>query len=277
MKAIVVIDNRSSDQVLIKEHGLSIYVETNAHKCLVDVGLSDAFISNTQQLGIALEEIDYLFLSHAHVDHTGGLSYFLKINDKAKIIVSDKLFEQQYFSTRTSLLRDISPNVDKDDISARLVEVNSDTVLEKDIRVIVPVEHPFSLPKGNNFLFKKNSDKLVFDDFNHEIIPCFGKQELFVCSGCAHNGLLNILEAVCVKTGLPITYVIGGFHLLDSDENHHYESTKTLLRMGADIKKLYPLTRFYTGHCTGDKTFKILKKSLGDQLDAFYTGLSITI
>ena len=77
MKWIVLSDNRSSDSRLSTEHGLSILLRTEQHKILLDTGASDLFIRNAELLGIDLSDVDYVFISHGHSDHAGGLRYFL--------------------------------------------------------------------------------------------------------------------------------------------------------------------------------------------------------
>ncbi|MGL4788249.1 MAG: MBL fold metallo-hydrolase, partial [Cetobacterium sp.] len=71
-------ENKSSNKELAKEHGLSLYIETKGLKILFDVGESKKFWKNAEKLGLNLEEVNYLILSHGHKDHGGGLSYFLK-------------------------------------------------------------------------------------------------------------------------------------------------------------------------------------------------------
>ena len=98
MKEFVVLaDNRSNNTELLSEHGLSVYVETENHKLLLDTGKSNIFLMNAQKLGIHLEDVDYVFISHGHNDHIGGLPFFLQINEKAKVIVSSLVPQQQYF------------------------------------------------------------------------------------------------------------------------------------------------------------------------------------
>ena len=84
MKCIVLSDNRSNNSSLSTEHGLSILLTTDQHKILLDTGASDVFIRNAEVLGIDLSEVDYVFISHGHSDHAGGLRYILKQNQRAK-------------------------------------------------------------------------------------------------------------------------------------------------------------------------------------------------
>ena len=100
MKWTVLSDNRSSDSHLSTEHGLSILLETEQHKILLDTGASDLFIRNAGQLGIDLSDVDYVFISHGHSDHAGGLRYFMEHNQKAKVIVSPDAMSGKFFSKR---------------------------------------------------------------------------------------------------------------------------------------------------------------------------------
>ena len=88
MKWTVLSDNRSCNPALETEHGLSILLTTERHNILLDTGASDLFIRNAELLGVNLSDVDYVFISHGHSDHAGGLRYFLEHNQKAQIIVS---------------------------------------------------------------------------------------------------------------------------------------------------------------------------------------------
>ena len=93
MKWTVLSDNRACNDQLQTEHGLSILLETDKHRILLDTGASDVFIRNAErlrvgatagmQMGIDLSKVDYVFISHGHSDHAGGLKHFMAINEKA--------------------------------------------------------------------------------------------------------------------------------------------------------------------------------------------------
>jgi len=276
MIAKILMDNRKQDASLEREHGFSMYLETENNKCLVDVGASEGFARNAHKLDIDIADIDYLFLTHGHADHVGGLPFFLRKNKKAKIIVSEQALSQKYYSSRRGL-KDISPNIQMNFSYSRFIRVAADTILEKDIRIFHNVTSDFPTPKGNSFLMKDSGDGLMADDFNHELLFCFGEKEQMVCTGCAHGGLQNILNTVTQKTTLPIKTVIGGFHLLDTDDMNQYESMEEVEQIALALKNDYPDTMFYTGHCTGEKPYNQMKKILGSSLDIFYVGKEITI
>ena len=94
MKWTVLSDNRTKDPSLKTEHGLSILLETERYRILLDTGASDVFIRNAEQMGIDLGTVDYVFVSHGHSDHAGGLSHFMEVNKRAKVIVSPIFFKQ---------------------------------------------------------------------------------------------------------------------------------------------------------------------------------------
>jgi 7,8-dihydropterin-6-yl-methyl-4-(beta-D-ribofuranosyl)aminobenzene 5'-phosphate synthase len=70
---------------------------------------------------------------------------------------------------------------------------------------------------------------------------------------------------------------MGGFHLLDSQNNQEFETGKEIMKLGQKLKSRFPSTRFVTGHCTGDYAFNHLKSILGEQLTQFYVGYELSI
>ena len=135
MKWTVLSDNRCKDCFLSTEHGLSILLQTERYKILLDTGASDVFIRNAEQLGIDLSDVDYVFISHGHSDHAGGLRYFLEHNQKAQIIVSPDAMSGKFFSKRGNLHSITSewPEIDDD----RLILINQTCEKAEGIHVMV--------------------------------------------------------------------------------------------------------------------------------------------
>ena len=91
MKVTIVYDNTvyRKGAGLIADWGFSSLVEVEGTpRLLFDTGTDGRIlVSNMVKLGINPASIDEVFISHAHHDHTGGLSELLKVNERAKIYV----------------------------------------------------------------------------------------------------------------------------------------------------------------------------------------------
>ena len=233
MKWTVLSDNRCKDCFLSTEHGLSILLQTERYKILLDTGASDVFIRNAEQLGIDLSDVDYVFISHGHSDHAGGLRYLLERNrTEFKVIVSPDAISGKFFSKRGNLHSITEwPEIDDD----RLILIDQTCEVVDDIHAI-------------------------HDDFRHELALYF---DGLLFTGCAHSGLENILAAC----PWPVHTVVGGFHLLDGEE-----TDEEIQALAQRLKAKYPTTQFYTSHCTGDNVFGVMRDVMGDQLQPFCAG-----
>ena len=267
----VLTDDRKVDETLESEHGLCVFLDTGTHKILLDTGASDLFLHRAERLGIDVKEIDYVFISHGHSDHVGGLLPFLEINSKAKILLSEKALNQHFYSNRNGL-RNIGIDADFEKYKERFVFIENETRIDGDISIFSCDSTPLSKPIANNTLFKNAGNGLELDDFNHELVFCHGTEDLFVYTGCGHKGLLNILVTVEEMTGKKPTIVFGGFHLLDSRQDQLFETKSAIVQLGEFLSSNYPTTRFITGHCTGTLAFEQLSKQLNQQIELFYTG-----
>ena len=88
MKATIIYDNEVWKEGLRANWGFSCLVEADNKKILFDTGANGALLlDNMEKLDIDPAEIDDVFISHAHHDHTGGLQDFLKLNSNVRVFV----------------------------------------------------------------------------------------------------------------------------------------------------------------------------------------------
>ena len=256
MKWTVLVDNRTNNPTFETEHGLSILLETERLSILLDTGASDLLMRNAEQLGKDLSRVDYVFISHGHSDHAGGLKHFMEINKKAKVIVSPEAISGRFFSKRGNLhsITTEWPEIGDD----RLILIDQTCEIAKGLHVIAHIPQIHPMPKGNQNLYVQDAHgEYIHDDFRHELALYI---EGLLFTGCAHSGLENILDA-CLW---PVHTVVGGFHLLDGQETEEEVNA-----LGQRLKAMYPHTQFYTSHCTGDAVFTILQDVMDDKIHPF--------
>jgi 7,8-dihydropterin-6-yl-methyl-4-(beta-D-ribofuranosyl)aminobenzene 5'-phosphate synthase len=272
---LLIDNNHHPEQQLLSEHGISIYFEQDNYKWLLDTGNSPQFIENARNLGIDLTDVDFVLISHAHKDHTGGLAAFLDINTKAKVFLSANIPDQRYFSLRHGDKRDISMNYSVlEKHQHRFNWIENSTYLSDKVAVITHFHTISPTPKANSTLFVEKDQQLLPDQFRHEMAVVLCSEEgLIVFSGCAHNGLLNTIRTCVEFTQIPkVKACIGGAHLPDKTNETSYESDEEILTIGQQVKELYPEMRLITGHCTGRHAQRLLKSVLGENMDVFYSG-----
>ena len=262
MKWTVLVDNRTNNPTFETEHGLSILLETEKHSILLDTGASDMLIRNAERLGKDLSRVDYVFISHGHSDHAGGLKHFMAINKKAKVIVSPDAISGRFFSKRGNLhsITTEWPEIGDD----RLSLIDQTREIAKGLHLIAHIPQIHPMPKGNLNLYMQDAHgEYIHDDFRHELALYI---EGLLFTGCAHSGLENILDAC----PWPVHTVVGGFHLLDGQETE-----EEINALGQRLKAIYPNTQFYTSHCTGDAVFAILQSVMGNKIHPFSCGTTI--
>lgn len=284
MKVTVLMENTPKNSSVLAEHGLSLYIETKNHKLLSDCGCTDAFIKNADMLDVDLTGVDSVFLSHGHYDHSGGILPFTKVNVNAPIYMQEKTLWPYYHKTEAEE-RYIGINSSIADLS-QLHLINGDVVIDDELTVFSNVTGRALWPKGNLELKKKVGNDFVQDEFDHEqylVITekCSNttdKESTFprkvLVSGCAHNGILNILEHYHSLYASYPDVVISGFHMKKKAE-YTEEDISTIKETAEQLHKLP--TKFYTGHCTGDIPFEIMKEIMGEQLVYAYSGSTFTI
>ena len=275
MRIINLIENAPGRIGCAYAHGLSFYVETEKHKLLLDLGPSDESIRNAETLGIDLSAVDTVVLSHGHYDHSGGIIPFTKINGNALIYMQKSAVEEYYADDGVDAperFRYIG--IDKDIASLPQVRfIDGYSRIDDELELFVIENRSHELPFTNKRLLVKTGNDFRRDDFGHEhflVIRQDGRSILM--SGCAHNGILSILDAYKEHYGTSPDLVISGFHLMKKTpyRDNELEEVKSIAH---ELNK-YP-TKFVTCHCTGTEAYDIMKTIMGDKLEYVHSGEEI--
>ncbi|MFC1998388.1 MBL fold metallo-hydrolase [Chloroflexota bacterium] len=259
---ITTLSENTATYGFIAEWGLSILVEVDGSRILMDTGLSFSAAHNAKIAGIDLTSINRIVLSHGHADHTGGLYNLVKETGVIEIIAHPDIWDAKYVQRNQEeeeqyigipCHRELLENLGaKFNLASEPVHITNHVMTTGEIPLHTAYEHI-----GSNLFIKEDGrlkpDKLA-DDLALIINTDFG---LVVILGCAHRGVINTLNRARDLTGNETVYaVVGGTHLfLSSDE----KIDKTIV----DLKRL-GVQRLLVSHCTGFKASARLAQEFGD-------------
>ena len=229
MKFTILVDNNTLiDRYFIGEPAVSYFIEVDGKRILYDAGYSDAFIKNAQKLHINLLNIDYLVISHGHLDHMWGLDALLRMYSEASIegrevrkptlVVHPKTFNfrpRNWVGGSGSLISE-----------ERLSQYFTIERIEKPLWLTDDFVCLPNIPKSNDFELKTPFSKVRvdgqdLDDYMEDEIAIAYKSKngLVVSNPCSHRGICNTIEyakRVCKEDR--IADVVCGFHLQNPDK-----------------------------------------------------------
>lgn len=267
MKIVTLMENTCGEEGCFFEHGLSLYIETQKHKILLDTGSSDAFIQNARKVGVDLEAVDTVVLSHGHYDHSGGILAFSEINPRALIYMQKSAGADYYHGERYI-------GIDKKILELPEVRLTEgDLVLDDQLSLFTHITGRRCYPQSNLALTVKRNGIEVKDSFDHEqcLVIREGEERILV-SGCAHNGILNILDKYRELYHELPKRVISGFHMMKKTP-YTKEEQDTILANARELAGYDAI--FYTGHCTGDEAFELMKPIMGEKLVRLRSGIRV--
>lgn len=250
MELTILVDNNTIiDENYLGEPGLCYYIEEKDLRILFDVGYSDIFLRNAYKMNINPEGVNYVILSHGHLDHTWGMVHLLGALD----YYSGKNEEKAVLMSHPMAL------VPKKDNGEQIGMIYSEEVLKGCFNICLSREPVWlteklvylgeiertndfenKLPIGTTYVGGMETPDYIMDD---TALAYKGEEGITVITGCSHSGICNIIEyarKVCREER--VVSIIGGFHLLNPSEIQLKETMNYL-------NKLAP-KEVYACHCT---------------------------
>jgi 7,8-dihydropterin-6-yl-methyl-4-(beta-D-ribofuranosyl)aminobenzene 5'-phosphate synthase len=185
------VDWYTADKTLSGEGGVAYLVRSDKNSILMDTGnntkkeVESPLLCNMKALGVSLEEIKSIFISHLHMDHVGGLNA-----QKSKTV---KLGEKDIDLTHTT----IYVPTEMTHTTAKVRQIEKPEVLMPGMASEGPI--------GRSIF------GLGYTKEQALVINVEGKG-LVLIVGCGHQGLKRIIERAEAAFSEPIYGLVGGLH-----------------------------------------------------------------
>ena len=255
-------ENTAAAVNLLAEWGLSILVEADNHKILLDTGTTFSAAYNAISLGIDLKQINRIVFSHGHFDHTGGLLHVLKMmRCEVEVIAHPDIWAAKYGrrpGEKDQYAGVPFPKEAAETLGASFNLTNKPVWISENIVTSGEIPMVTEYEKIDPILYVKEKGELKPD-------PLWDDQALFVKSekgliiilGCAHRGVINTIRHAQKLTGVePIYAVIGGTHLLRASPQRMDLTIAELMSSGVQ--------RLGACHCTGLPACATLAQTFGE-------------
>jgi 7,8-dihydropterin-6-yl-methyl-4-(beta-D-ribofuranosyl)aminobenzene 5'-phosphate synthase len=265
MRITILCENLVGRLVGSGEHGFSAFIETDQGNYLFDTGSGRSIVPNSLALNKDLKSIRKIFLSHGHYDHTGGLPEVLKLKGKVDVHAHPHVFLD-----RIAVLKEEDREIKRfigilykkrylESLGANFVFNTDFTEVEKGLFLTGEVPRQTNFEKPDPRLFSEMDGAMTNDLFlDDQSLILDTDKGIVLILGCAHSGMINIINHVINKMGKEKFHsILGGTHLDFLTPEQLEESIKSLKRM--EIGKIG------VSHCTGMKAAFRLQQEFGDR------------
>jgi 7,8-dihydropterin-6-yl-methyl-4-(beta-D-ribofuranosyl)aminobenzene 5'-phosphate synthase len=259
---------------VLAEWGLSVLVETDDLKILLDTGAGTSVPHNAPIFGLDLSTIDKIVLSHGHFDHTGGLKGVLKqIGKQVEVIAHPDIWARKY-ARGEGFERYIGIPFSREELEAlgaSLTLSREPVWITDDIVTTGEIAMTEEFEQLDPNMYVKEDDGWHRDGlWDDRALIIKTDEGLAVILGCAHRGVINTLRHAREITGVALIHtVIGGTHLTGA-------SDERVLRTAAALQEL-GVQRVGVSHCTGLPAAVLLAQQLGEAFFFNNTGTSIAV
>jgi 7,8-dihydropterin-6-yl-methyl-4-(beta-D-ribofuranosyl)aminobenzene 5'-phosphate synthase len=247
------------------EHGFSAFIETDHGNYLFDTGGGRLVVENSLVLNKDLRTVRKIFLSHGHNDHTGGLPHVLNLRGRVDVHVHPDLF-----SDRMAVRKENGREVKRfagmiykksylEILGATFISNADFTEVERGIFLTGEVPRKTAFEKPDPNLFREIEGKITQDILpDDQSLILDTEKGLVLIFGCAHSGIINIMNHAIDKTKKDKFHaLLGGTHLDFLIPEQLEESIRSLKEMN--------VAKIGVSHCTGMRAASRLHQEFGDR------------
>ena len=242
-------DNLAADG-FAAEHGLSLLIERGDERILFDTGASAALRPNVAKLGIDLNGVTRIVLSHSHNDHTGGLG---GLAPNCPILVGDGFYVPCFSKHADGSVHSLAVPPDaKAVLAAADVRVGRHFgEIAKGIYLSGRIERTSDEDNGKSFYCDESCTERNYVLEEQALLTEDGVHVI----GCFHAGIMNTVRTL--RRAVPhiaIRMIVDGLHLCHATDEE--------IEQTGDFLRQLNLGRLILLHCTGEAAGAKLKERL---------------
>lgn len=184
IKFTILYDNYVSNSETQEDWGFSCLIGGSHESILFDTGTKpEILFENAEKIGVDLNKVSTIFISHNHFDHTGGLGEFLK-----------------KFPGKTVYILNSFP----DDFKEALQTYDAEIMLVNDSKEIF--KNVYTTGEMGTTI---KEESMIFKT----------SKGFIIVTGCSHQGVVDIIVKAKEITGEEPYLILGGFHLMNHSKD----------------------------------------------------------
>lgn len=257
LRITALMDDRGSEhRGLVSEHGLSYAVDYEGRRLLFDCGASARPMENARRLGISLDGLDAVVLSHSHYDHAAGYRDLIEQGLGSETLYTGPCFFEPKYAKDGAKYTDLSAGFGEDFLAAHGVRhqvVRGTAEIFPGVWALSGFPRVYAFETIPRRFVRRTAAGFVPDDFCDEVCLALRSGDgVIVLAGCSHPGILNMVTHVSQTLGLPVRAVYGGTHLMEADPERVEKTVRILKETGLSVLGL--------SHCSGETACRVLQQ-----------------
>ncbi len=263
-------ENTARGSGVIGEHGLSWWIEAGSRRVLFDLGQGIGLLSNANLLGVDLDTVDAIAISHGHYDHVGAWQQLSARAKEAPLFIHEDALSAKFQRRKDG--RFVSAS-DERFLSTCMKESGDVRLVSVPTEVVEGIWMSGEIPRLTDY--EDSGGAFFCDEEGKEVDRLLDDQSIFfdtdeglvVVLGCSHAGVINTLRYLMRVSGRRIHAVVGGMHLLHASADRLQRTVEDLLAIDPDWVG--------ANHCTGSLAQGALMQAFGERYLDCYSGKRI--